>query len=243
MQVLTLSVIIATVHVVSAFYGQHHVATTHSHSLCKPCRPSLLSYKIHYQPHVSTRHTTLITLQSIEDPTLVEELAISGTIGLLANSIVERTGIANDLIKDEPTLDDSSASTSSLLLYSIADSIDDAAWVYFILTLIVAIDMKFDIHYVDSTILKGAIPTIVITVGLARVFSVIKRTLILQRISGKTLGRTKIYDQFIDYVLTICTSSVVLSELQLDDNVGMGFKSLFAVSGVSALFFSLLHLD
>ena len=46
-----------------------------------------------------------------------------------------------------------------------------------------------------------------------------------------------------DFVLTICTGSVVLSELQLDDNVGMGFKSLFAVSGVSALFFSLLSKD
>lgn len=245
MRVITLS-LLANVHAASSFYGHRAATTTHParrRTLCKPC-PSLLISKILIlcQQSAYTRNTAL-TLQSIEDPTLVEELAVSGTIGLLANSIVERTGIANNLIKDEPTLDDSASSTSSLLLYSIADSIDDAAWVYFMLTVVVAIDTKFDIHYVDSNILKEAIPTIAVTVGIARTFSIIKRTLLLQRISGKKLGRTKIYDQFIDFILTICTASVVLSELHLDDNVGMGFESLFAVSGVSALFFSLLSKD
>ena len=128
----------------------------------------------HHHHDVGRRHTTL--WQSIEDPTLIEELSISGTIGLLANSIVERTGMANDLVKDEPTMNDSSESTSSLLLYGIADSIDDTAWVYFFLTLVAAIDTQFDIHYVDSDILKAAIPTIAVTVGIARTLSSIKRT-------------------------------------------------------------------
>eukprot|EP00984_Skeletonema_dohrnii_P007304 scaffold2645_cov96-Skeletonema_dohrnii-CCMP3373.AAC.10 len=134
----------------------------------------------HHHRDVGRRHTTL---QSIEDPTsysldptLIEELSISGTIGLLANSIVERTGMVNDLVKDEPTMDDSSASTRSLLLYGIADSIDDTAWVYFFLTLVAAVDTYFDIHYVDSDILKEAIPTIAVTVGIARTLSSIKRT-------------------------------------------------------------------
>jgi len=206
-----------------------------------------LVFKKNYQPPAYTKHTALaLTLQPIEDSTLVaEQLAISGTIGLLANSIVEQSGMENDLIEDEPTMDDSSESISSLLLYGIADSIDDAAWVYFILTLVAAIDTTFDINYIDSTIpiLKEAIPTISVTVGIARTFSSIKRTVILQRISGKKLGRTKIYDQFIDFVLTFCTASAILSELQLDDRVGMGFQSLFAVSGVSALVFSLVSKD
>mmetsp|Transcript_11769 Transcript_11769/g.17538 ORF Transcript_11769/g.17538 Transcript_11769/m.17538 type:complete len:395 (+) Transcript_11769:50-1234(+) len=198
------------------------------------------NYVGHHHHDAGRRHTTL---QSIEDPTLIEELSISGTIGLLANSIVERTGMANDLVKDEPTMDDSSESTSSLLLYGIADSIDDTAWVYFFLTLVAAVDTYFDIHYVDSDILKEAIPTIAVTVGIARTLSSIKRTLLLQRISGKKLGRTRIYDQFIDFILTFSTCGVILSELQLDDNVGMGFQSLFAISGASAVFFSLVSKD
>jgi len=199
------------------------------------------NYVGHHHHDVAGRRHTI--LQSIEDPTLIEELSISGTIGLLANSIVERTGMANDLVKDEPTMDDSSESTRSLLLYGIADSIDDTAWVYFFLTLVAAIDTYIDIHYVDSDILKEAIPTIAVTVGIARTLSSIKRTLLLQRISGKKLGRTRIYDQFIDFILTFSTCGVILSELQLDDNVGMGFQSLFAISGASAVFFSLVSKD
>ncbi len=257
MQVITLSLIlIATACAVSAF--QHPCSYRHGHlglgyhdakpkrysPLCQPC-PSSLVFKKNYQPPAFTKHTVL-ALQPIEDSTLVaEQLAISGTIGLLASSIVEQSGMENDLIEDEPTMDDSSESISSLLLYGIADSVDDAAWVYFILTLVAAIDTTFDINYIDSTIpiLKEAIPTISVTVGIARTLSSIKRTVILQRISGKKLGRTKIYDQFIDFVLTFCTASAILSELQLEDRVGMGFQSLFAVSGVSALVFSLVSKD
>lgn len=240
--------LIAAAPAVSAFqypcrnyFGGHHAAH-HGRNPLRQFRPSLTS-KIKYQPPPAVRHDNVhTTLQSIEDPTLLEQLAISGTIGLLANSIVERTGIANDLVKDQPTMDDE-APTSRLFLHGIADSIDDTAWVYFILTLVAAIDTKFDIHYVDSDILQEAIPTIAVTVGIARTLSSIKRTLFLQRISGKKLGRTRIFDQFIDFILTFCTISVVLSELKLDQDVGMGFKSLFAVSGVSALFFSLVSKD
>mmetsp|Transcript_23187 Transcript_23187/g.39505 ORF Transcript_23187/g.39505 Transcript_23187/m.39505 type:complete len:159 (+) Transcript_23187:169-645(+) len=67
--------------------------------------------------------------------------------------------------------------------------------------------------------------------------------MLLQRISGKKLGRTRIYDQFIDFILTFCTCGVILSELQLDDNIGMGIQSLFAISGASAVFFSLVSKD
>jgi len=222
MQVIPL-LLIAIVQAVSAFQY--------------PCS----NYVAYHHHHDAGRSHT--TLQSIEDPTLIEELSISGTIGLLANSIVERTGMTNDLVKDEPTMDDSSESTRSLLLYGIADSIDDTAWVYFFLTLVAAIDTYFDIHYVDSDILKEAIPTIAVTVGIARTLSSIKRTLLLQRISGKKLGRTRIYDQFTDFILSFCTCGVILSELQLDDNIGMGFQSLFAISGASAVFFSLVSKD
>lgn len=243
MQVITLS-LIATAFAVSAFqhpfrFGHfgYHDAKQNSHLH----RPS----KKKYQPPAYTRHS-LLTLQSLEDPTLVaEQLAISGTIGLIASSIVEQSGMQNDLIKDEPTMDDSSESISSLLLYGIADSVDDAAWVYFVLTLVAAIDVAFDLNYIDSTIpiLKEAIPTVAVTVGTARTLSSIKRTLLLQRIQGRKLGRTQIYDQFIDFVLAFCTASAILSELQLDDRVAMGFESLFAVSGVSAVLFSIASKD
>jgi len=246
--VVTSLLVVAATPAVSASFQRpcnNNVGWQHAHDtgtrrqyLLRQFRPSLTS-KIKYQPPPTARQTTL---QLIEDPTLLEQLAISGTIGLLANSFVERTGIANDLIKDQPTMGDE-APTSKLFLFGIADSIDDAAWVYFILTLVAAIDTKFDIHYVDTDILKEAIPTITATVAIARTLSSIKRIFFLQRISGKKLGRTRIFDQFLDFLLTFCTISVVLSELELDTDVGMGFKSLFAVSGVSALFFSLVSKD
>ena len=88
-------------------------------------------------------------IKSMEDPTLLEQLGISATIGLLANAIVDRTGMKDDLIEVEPTVDDHDAPPSSaLLLYGIADSVDDAAWVYFTLTLIAAIDIHSVYQYV-----------------------------------------------------------------------------------------------
>ena len=183
-------------------------------------------------------------IKSMEDPTLLEQLGISATIGLVANNIVDRTGMKDDLIEVEPTVDDHDAPPSSaLLLYGIADSVDDAAWVYFTLTLIAAIDKQIDIHYVAADKLMEAAPTIAVTIGAARALSSIKQTLFLQRISGTKLGRTKIFDKLIDFILALCTAIVVLSELELDDDIGMGLKSIFAVSGVSALFFSIVSKD
>ena len=204
----------------SAFQNAGHCATVHHHSG-------------RHVPH------QLHPLHSIVDPTLLEELAVSGTVAVVASSIVERTGLFEDLVKDEPTMDE----PSSLLVYGLANCIDDAAWVYFLLTLTTAICTQLNVNIVDLGVLKEAIPPISVTVGIATTFSSVKRTLLLQRIKGKTLGRTRIFDQFVDFVLIGVTAAVILSQLELDTNIENGFKNVFAVSGFGALFFSLVVKD
>lgn len=174
-------------------------------------------------------------LDNPEISLLVTQLAVSGLVGVGTDPLVAAVYRNNHHL-------DKDVDVSSTFLYGAADSLSNAARVYFGLVLFSATQDMLGIDAVGAlSLLDDAAPKIAVTVWTALTLGKAKQIFFLQKVSGTRLGRVSIYDRLIDFVLLFVTAAVVLDEVQID--VGMGIQSVFAASGVGALVFSLASKD
>jgi small-conductance mechanosensitive channel len=186
------------------------------------------------------RHTTDLHL-SFDDypPAPVSGLAIAASLALFVDPLVESVFNVTHIRTQQ------GADLGDTLLFGAGKSISTAALVY---ASMVGSDIIF--HMLGRNIedflpfetdLKTAAPSVSFCLWAALTISAVKRTVFLQRISGRKLGRIALYDRLIDIVIALISVEVVLDVLQVD--YGMGLQSIVAGSGVGALVFSLASKD
>lgn len=175
------------------------------------------------------------------------QLAVSGSIGLFADALLEGTETASDSVDGSSSASapsDGAGGERNVLLHGLLDSVAAAAWVYFALTLVSAVDGAVDIPLVDHDVLSAeTISTMASAVWGGLALSTAKRTYLLRRSSGTSLGRAQIYDRLLDFLLALATAYVVLGQLRLGEEVGGALEKIFAASGFGALLFSLASKD
>jgi len=177
---------------------------------------------------------------------LLAQLVASGIL-IVALEPLEQI-LLPDVNTNGTNMSDRQVDASTSLLYGAIDSLGTAARINFGIMIVATI------QYVSgSQLITGATGVslleedsvaplkIAFTIWVALTLSQAKSISFLQLVSGNKLGRVKLYDQLIDFLLAIATAAVVLDELNVD--VGMGFQSVFAASGVGALIFSLASKD
>ncbi|CAB9502812.1 MscS family protein [Seminavis robusta] len=169
----------------------------------------------------------------IPDQQLLTELAIAGTLGVVTDPLVDK------IFHTKPQLDED-ANVETTFLYGAANTISNAARVYAILILLAWFGQTFQLSWIPEN-LAAVTPKLTVTIWAAYALGVVKRTLFFQKVAGNKLGRVKLYDQLIDFVIITVTVANILDELGMD--IGMGFQSVFAASGIGALIFSLASKD
>lgn len=161
------------------------------------------------------------------------QFALAGTLGVVTDPLAELAFAKNPSWNHDKDI-------KTTFLYGAADSISNAARLYASLMLIGVTADWLDWTFVPPTLVSCAAPiALIVWAGLT--LGTVKRTVFLQLVSGNKLGRVRLYDQLIDFVLWLLVAVLVLNELDVD--IGMGFQSVFAASGVGALVFSLASKD
>jgi len=180
-------------------------------------------------------------------------VALSTVVGFGATSLVEAASNRTELVAHYSSKGIHSNSNRNdfvwhfriALLYGAADSLATGARVTGALLLINLVGkellgLRKLLPFVKSAVnLADVAPRIGFATWIALTASTAKRTLLQKavRLSGSQLGRVGLVDRLLDFVITIGASANIMELLQLD--AGVGFKSVFAASGVSALIFSL----
>jgi len=135
----------------------------------------------------------------------------------------------------------------STLLFGATHSVAISARVY--LGLVAAELALQNIHVVHEAIptllpdkaerlnLQEAAPSVAFSIWIGMAVCTIKRVLILQSISGTTMGRVALVDRFIDAIVTVVTLLNIMDLLKLDLSLGM--QSILSAGGMGALVFTL----
>jgi Mechanosensitive ion channel len=132
-------------------------------------------------------------------------------------------------------------SYQSTFLYATADSMACGAKVYGSLQLLdwlLAVFPKQLRPYcpiqADLTVVA---PQVGITLWAARSISKMKNLLIKKAVYGTRYGKVAVLDRVLDYSIVIAAGYNIVHQLQI--NMGLGLRSLFAASGASAIVLSL----
>lgn len=161
-------------------------------------------------------------------------ITIAGVIGFATDPLVET-------IFNVTHVENVGESFQETFLFGAADSIALGARAWGGVVVVDLVTRKLlDLHLPvigDGVDLFQAAPMIGFTIWAGLTVSTIKRTVFKQMVSGSKLGRVGLYDKLIDFLLSLGVTANILSILDID--IGMGFQSIFAASGVSALVFSL----
>ena len=215
-------------------YGQRTTTTTIDNSSCsRRTTPSMRSS--------TSRNAFLVGFEflpssEISTQQFVGDVLVFGVLGFAVDPLVET------IFKSNPKLfrrDGVDAQTT--FAYGAADSISTAARIYgvFVFGGYLNDYLALDIMSMDNN--HEVATKVATTIWGALTIATVKRTLFLQQVAGKTLGRVELYDRLIDFILIAITGVVVLDELHID--IGMGLMSIFTASGVGALLFSLASKD
>lgn len=164
----------------------------------------------------------------------IVSLSLGAAVAVGMDPLVRQ--VFNETHHYQQTVDD--ADFGVTLLYGAADSLSIAARVFLGVS---ATGWLLEWRTKESNILAESGPSIATVVWLGLTIANIKRTLLLQSVSGLSLGRVSLYNSLIDFVLVLVSSVLILDLLDID--VGMGLESVFAAGGVGALVFSLASKD
>lgn len=158
-------------------------------------------------------------------------LLIATIIGLGFDPLVSVLFNVTHIIHDE---DDEHAARQTFL-YGAAESVAEGAKAC---AVVLFVDVLAKLFGVSCNVdLVKAAPEIGFAVWVGLTISEIKKTLLRRAVSGrKSLGRVGVFNRLIDFLLAAGVSVNVLNSLNIDP--GMGLKSMFAASGLSALAFS-----
>jgi len=158
-------------------------------------------------------------------------LFLAGIVGFGTDPLVEAIFNVTYLHEDNDDI-------RHTFLYGAADSLSNGAratglvLVGSMLQQYLGIHMPFQVNLLDAAPKIGFVVWTTLTLGTT------KRTLLQRYVQGiKGLGRVGLYDKMIDLLLGVGAVGNIMRILNID--IGMGFQSLFAASGVSALVFSL----
>lgn len=165
------------------------------------------------------------------DTQLLTDLAVAGSLGFAADPLVE--ALFNVTHLSQRGVD----TIKSTFLYGAAASISLSARLFGFLCLVDAALEALHLQIPGALDLREGALKVSLTVWAALTFSTIKRTILKQAVSGTELGRAKLYDRLIDFVVLIVLLTGILDELDID--IGMGLQSLFAAGGIGAVVFSL----
>jgi small-conductance mechanosensitive channel len=157
-------------------------------------------------------------------------IIIAGIVGYAADPLAEA-------VFNVTHLENENEDVRTTLLYGAADSISIGARAFGVVLLVDLVQEFFLLKLPFSVDLVSAAPQIGMTLWATMTLSTVKRTIFKQCVSGIRLGRVALYDKLIDFILGVGTVANVLNILSID--VGMGLKSVFAASGVSAVVFTL----
>ena len=216
-------------HVLHLHLGRRH----HTHQQIQNTRPALSASE--------TISPTNLHLSLLEDniPAPLVELTIATSLALFTDPLVESFFNATHIRTRQD------ADFGDTLSFAAGKSISTAALVY---AAMVGADVAFHMLGISieeslpfETELTTAAPTVAFCLWAALTLSAVKRTVFLQSISGRKLGRISLYDRLIDLVIALVSVEVVLDVLKVD--FGMGVQSIIAGSGVGALVFSLASKD
>ena len=172
-------------------------------------------------------------------PIPVIELATATSLALFTDPLVESIFNATHIRTQQD------AEFGDTLSFAAGKSISTAAIVY---ASMIGADLAMHMIGVNieqslpfETDLTTAAPAVAFCLWAALTISAVKRTVFLQSISGRKLGRISLYDRLIDLFIGLVSVEVVLDVLKVD--FGMGIQSIIAGSGVGALVFSLASKD
>jgi len=171
------------------------------------------------------------------DQQLLTDLSIAGALGVFTDPVVER--IFNITHIRHSGLDE--VKFRDTFFFGAADSVSTAARIFGVLILVDLVVTEFGFQLPFEADLGQVAPIVAACLWVALTLSAIKKTVFLQGIAGRKLGRVALYDKLIDFFIAIISVAVVLDVLDLD--VGMGLQSVIAGSGVGALVFSLASKD
>lgn len=132
------------------------------------------------------------------------------------------------------------------LLFGFTHSLAIAARVYLGL---IAVELTLDripaatlLQYQLSSLhLRESAPTIAFIVWCGMTLCTVKRTILLQKVMGRRLGRVALLDRFLDLVIVLSMILAVLNVLSIEFTVGI--QSLLSAGGVGALIFALASKD
>lgn len=181
-------------------------------------------------------------------PQILADLTVVGVLGFAIDPLIER--IYNETIKNPEDMD-VDEDFEGTLVYGVVNGVSIAARVYgfLLVTALVVPSLLPAGSHADLPLVTDALVAnprevslkVALTVWGTLAACTVKRTLLLQSVSGKSLGRVTLYDRLIDFALANVALLMILNELQID--IGMGVQSVFAAGGVGAIFFSLASKD
>ena len=170
--------------------------------------------------------------------TLLEKvpyLAVAALLGVTMDPLVERFFNATRLKHEK-------GDYKETLVFAGLESIDLGAKAYAVTLLVDFIQtllptqLKHFLPFPEADLFAAA-PRIGMVIWAAKSISSIKSLLLHKAVHGTRLGKVAFVEQLLNLSIGVGTVYNVLHHLKI--NVGMGFGSLFAASGVSAIVFSL----
>lgn len=229
-RIFRLELLLCALRYATAF--QQPTAGHPHHGLHRPPGGNTNNYHPNRQHH-RQQHSQL---QLLPDESILAQLAAAGVVGVAADPLAAKILEANPRLYTKEVVEKVEVQTT--FLYGAADSLSNAARVYFVLTFVdTAIQMSgLTVPFLPSNLGEAA-PTIAFAIWACLTLSKAKKTFFVQKVAGNQLGRVALYDQLIDFILVIVTFAVIVDKLDFD--IGMGLQSVFAASGVGALVFSL----
>mmetsp|Transcript_11929 Transcript_11929/g.25822 ORF Transcript_11929/g.25822 Transcript_11929/m.25822 type:complete len:401 (-) Transcript_11929:26-1228(-) len=217
--------------------------------MCRPRRPliCLLLLSLHVAPSVTAFRLLPSKSKVVPDEeneegrntmSVAQKLPYLG--GSIALSCMDSVVKARFNETERHQLETERGQYKKTLLYSVSESIDVGAKA-------AAITLAADILQSIIPSLQHVLPfqanlfeaaaSIGISIWSFKSISAIKHTILNKLTVGSRVGMLEFVDRLADIALGLTAGNSILHILQVD--MGMGFKSLFAASGVSAIAFSL----
>lgn len=172
------------------------------------------------------------------DTVLISQLVVGATLATVTDPLEEMVFNKTAVLRGD---DETDNDLQAAFWYGAADSITVAARTYLVVLIGGVATQVFDWNLPIEADLREAAPAVAVTVWVALTLCTIKQTLFSRLIEGRNLGRIKLYDRLLDFVVAIGATAFLVDELKID--AGMGMQSLLAGSGVGALAFSLASKD
>jgi small-conductance mechanosensitive channel len=163
----------------------------------------------------------------------IPHLLVAGAFGAGMDPLLDRFFNSSELKYEK-------GSYKATLVYGTLESVDLGAKAYVITLLMDCLQTLVPPLQKMSPFranLFEAAPTVGLTVWAAKSLSSIKSLFLHKMVHGRRLGKTAFFDRSLDLLLSLGTVYNMLNHLKVD--VGVGFQSLFAASGFSAIIFTL----